>query len=504
MNFLLAIFPILAVLGLMLFWRWSGPRAGFSGWMCGLLIALAWFGMNGEVFLVSQLKGLLVTFNVLALLVPALYLYFLVDEVGGVKAIAQGLARRIADRGLLLVTLAWCFGGLVEGLSGYGLPIAIVAPMLVALGVPPLAAVIAPAVGHSWAVTFGGMGNIFQVLTGVTKMDAAALAPWSLAMITLACLGCGILCAGVLGELKRWKAVLGIGLGMTSVLALTVLVGLAPLGSILASVTGILLAAWLGRPRQGSAPTSGDNPRALPMALFAYGMVVVLLLFVSLVPTVSVFLNGITWAPLFPEVSTNNGWLTKAGPALTLRPFTHPGTLLLLSALLSYAVWRVRGQVAPGTWRAAVRRTFRSAVPVGLAVLAMVGLSALMEHSGMTMLLAQGLTSALGVFYPLVSPLVGVLGAFATGSNNSSNVLFAMMQKNVAQLLGVRPEILVSAQTAGGSLGSMLAPAKIMIGCSTTNQQMRVGEVLRRTILPGIGLGLAVGLLALGLAWLAG
>ena len=113
----------------------------------------------------------------------------------------------------------------------------------------------------------------------------------------------------------------------------------------------------------------------------------------------------------------------------------------------------------------------------------------------MTYLLAEGLSRLLVGGYPLVSPWVGILGAFATGSNNNSNVLFGSLQKNAAVLLGLNPDLLVAAQTAGGSLGSMLAPAKIIVGCSTVNQGGQEGRVLRQTVPLGLAIGLAVGLL---------
>jgi lactate permease len=96
-----------------------------------------------------------------------------------------------------------------------------------------------------------------------------------------------------------------------------------------------------------------------------------------------------------------------------------------------------------------------------------------------------------------VSPLVGVLGAFATGSNNNSNVLFGPLQASVSSLLGIDPRILLAAQTTGGALGSMIAPAKIIVGCSTVGLKGRDGEVLRRTLLYNLGICLLLGLVAL-------
>jgi lactate permease len=102
--------------------------------------------------------------------------------------------------------------------------------------------------------------------------------------------------------------------------------------------------------------------------------------------------------------------------------------------------------------------------------------------------------------YPVFTPVVGMIGSFATGSNTNSNVLFGLLQKEVAQLIAVSPIILLAAQTTGGALGSMIAPAKLAVGTSTTAMKGREGEVLRITLPIGIALALIIGLVA----WLIG
>jgi lactate permease len=212
-------------------------------------------------------------------------------------------------------------------------------------------------------------------------------------------------------------------------------------------------------------------------------------------------LHSLLYAPLwqtsFPEVSTLAGFVTPAGPGQAFRPLVHPGSAILLVALISYAAHRRAHLCAPGDLTAAARATWRSAAPSSLGIIATVGLSTLMEHAGMTQMLAEGLAALVGNVFPLVSPLVGILGAFATGSNNNSNVLFAPLQNSIAALLNISPLLLLSTQTAGGALGSMIAPAKLTVGCSTVGLKSREGDVLRRTLFYGLGIGLLLGVLAL-------
>jgi lactate permease len=144
----------------------------------------------------------------------------------------------------------------------------------------------------------------------------------------------------------------------------------------------------------------------------------------------------------------------------------------------------------------ALKSTIKGAVPAGLGTLFMIALSSLMEHTGMTLQIAGGLSRFMGMVYPAFSPLVGMVGAFATGSNTNSNVLFGPLQKGVADLLKVSPIILLAAQTVGGSLGSMIAPAKLAVGGSTSAEKGLEGQVLRITLPIGLVIALIVGVIA--------
>ncbi len=261
---LLAALPILVLLGLMIGPRWSAQKAGPVSWLAGVVIAALAFGLNPAVLWVSQARGILLSLFVLAVLWPALLLYNIVDRSGGIRAIAGGLEQAVGDRGLLLVLLAWAFSALLEGLAGFGLPIAIVSPMLVALGVQPVAAVAAVAVGHAWSVTFGDMGVIFQTLTGVVKMEPAVLAPAAALVLGVACLACGLGAARLLGQGRYWLHVLALGLLMAVVQYGLAVAGLTPLAALGAGLAGLLGGMLATRRRTTRANLS---PRAAAIAL---------------------------------------------------------------------------------------------------------------------------------------------------------------------------------------------------------------------------------------------
>jgi lactate permease len=199
----------------------------------------------------------------------------------------------------------------------------------------------------------------------------------------------------------------------------------------------------------------------------------------------------------FPVVQTGYGWVTPAGTGQTISVFGHAGALLAYVSLAAYLFYRRSGHYAPGVERRIVRQTIKSAVPSSIGILTMVGMAVAMENSGMTRVLAEGLSRAAGPIFPLVSPFIGLLGAFMTGSNTNSNVVFSAMQQQTAQLLAISVPIILAAQTTGGAVGSMLAPSKVIVGCSTAGLAGREGDVLKKSLLPGLLIAAVVGGLAL-------
>jgi lactate permease len=231
--------------------------------------------------------------------------------------------------------------------------------------------------------------------------------------------------------------------------------------------------------------------------LVSYGILVFSIIVVSVIKPLNQWLAGVRLVSQFPEVITNTGLVTAAGSGFIFKPFVHPGFWILVSAIMAAALLPRITRGGGTNIAEALKATWHSALPATLGTIFMIGLSTLMEHTGMTMQIAEGLSLAFGSVYPLMAPLVGTLGAFATGSNTNSNILFGLMQNGVALLLGISPVLLLAAQTTGGSLGSMIAPAKLAVGGSTNAMKGREGEVLRMTLPIGLGCTLIIGGLAL-------
>ena len=119
---------------------------------------------------------------------------------------------------------------------------------------------------------------------------------------------------------------------------------------------------------------------------------------------------------------------------------------------------------------------------IALGITSIVMMAVVMGHAGMTDTLAQGFSSAIGWFYPAVSPWIGALGAIMTGSNANSNLVFSALQLKTAEILGLPAAIILAAQTTGGALGSVAAPTKVIVGASTAGMEGREGEIMRKLL----------------------
>jgi lactate permease len=528
---------------------------------------VVFFGATPALLAYSQLKGLLLTFYVLYIIWMALVLYNVVNEAGAIAVIGRAISRLTGDRVMQLLILSWVFSAFLQGVAGFGVPIAVVAPLLIGMGFEPATAVVATAIGHSWSVTFGDIASSFQALIAATGLGGQELAPWSALFLALACFGCGLAAAHAHDGLKAlWHglpAILIIGSLMSGTQYLLATNGLWNLAGFVAGLVGLLVgggvaqlplyrsasatsrtiqssvreqserrlssrrrietkrAGLLRRPawlRYGSSlrsePTQPALPRkldgldatptadcvesrlGLPLALTPYLLLIVLVTAAELCGPLHEFLNSVVIKVRFPELRTVYGWVTEAGTGRTISIFGHAGALLAYTSVIGYLLYRRSGHYSARALQRITTNTVRSAVRSSIGIASLVGMALIMDHSGMTYFLAQGISRSVGAAFPFFSPLIGVLGAFMTGSNTNSNVIFAPLQKQAAELIGVSVFIILAAQTTGGSLGSMLAPAKIIVGCSTAGLAGREGEVLKKTLLPGLMIAAFVGVVA--------
>jgi lactate permease len=515
--------PLLVVLYLMIGRNWGGSKAGPVGYAAAIIISLLIFGTNVDLLLVALGRSILLALFVLYIIWMALLLYHVVNEAGAITVIGMELPRLASDRASQALLLGWVFGSFLQGASGFGVPAAVVAPLLVGLGFAATPAVVIALVGHAWAVTFGSLGSSFFSLMAATGEPGSELAAPSAGLLAIACFACGLAVLWEAGKgpavRRHWLQLVGVGLAMAGVQFGLAILGLWSLASFGAGIAGLAvmildfrfrildLDAWRDRFGRMSSPgkdSCGDAPPAaadrspsLFKAIVPYGIMTIIIVLGQLFfkePLGVIKLN-----PTFREVSTSFGWVTEAGPGRAISLLGHAGALLLYTSVLSFVWFKVKGTFGKDDdYRAwsIVKKTAKGSVKSTIGIFTLVAMAVTMQHAAMTQILAETLSAGTGPIFPFLSPFIGALGAFMTGSNTNSNVVFGGLQLETASALGLTAAIVLAAQTAGGAVGSLFAPAKVIVGCSTV-EGAEDGKVLRRAVAYGLSIVALIGAVTL-------
>ena len=497
-SWFLALLPVFVVLTLMVGAGWGGGRAGSAGCLVALLLALTVFGGGLDLALVAIGKSVLLAIDVLYIVWMALFFYNVTNEAGTVAYIGRSLPRLTADRAAQSLLISWVFVSLMQGVGGFGVPVAVVAPLLVGLGYTATQSVVMAALGHGWAVTFGSLGTSFVALTAVTGLPGEALAHDASLILGMACLISGALVvyvsAGWSGFLRSipMLAIVGAVMGLTQWWMASS--GMWTLGATSGALAGAAVAVLyvlspLQRGRAQRAPAEeGRGGRSLVLALAAYGILLAIAFSVNLIGPLEKLLDAVLIQIQFPAVATAFGWEVAAESGRAISIFGHPGAILFYAGLIAFFLYRAAGYFGSRhPWSVVWTKVRLSAMKSTISIFALVAMASLMTHTGMTQMIARGISETVGAeIYPLFAPFIGTLGAFMTGSNANSNVVFGALQQETATLLALSVPIVLAGQTAGASLGSVLAPAKIIVGCSTVGLGGQEGPVIRRMLILGL------------------
>ncbi len=503
LNWILALSPIVFVLVLMMAFRWSGGRAGALSWFIACAVAVAVFGGGLDLIASASIKGLWTTIFILYIIWGAMTLYNVVDIAGAFKIIADTFAKLTGgDKVLQLLVLGWAFPSFLQGVCGFGTCVAVASPLLVGLGFPPVVAAASALLGHSWAVTFGSLGSSYAALVSMTGLSPEGLALWSSIFLAIA----GVLVGGSICLLYR--GIRGLRHGLMAVLVIGGTMGATTLimanfitpyiASVVSGVAGMLVGGLvLPRSRWYRPDGEGEEIRgsSFHRAFAPYYILLLLVFGVYLTPAREI-LAQLRVGLAFPRVETSFGYVVEAvSPYAPISLLTTPGTLIFLSVFITVLFFSRAGMWQAGDGSRVLARVLRQAVPATVTVMTMSMMAVVMMDSGMTTLLAQGAAEFTRSAYPVVAPFVGLLGAFMTGSNTSSNILFGAFQRDVAIILGASSWIVSSLQTAGASIGNAVTPMNVALASGVTGIVGQEGDIIRKSMSYTLVITLILGLL---------
>lgn len=512
LSWTLALLPIVVLVVLLVVLRWTAPQAAAVGMFTAALVSFLVFRTPMDALAVAGAKGVWDAIFILAVVWPALLLYQVVNHAGGYDALRQGIARFSRNEVFVVIALGWVFTSFVQGIDGFGTPIVVVAPILVAFGMRPVYAVAIPIIAHIWAKLFGTLGvGWLATLQVVSLADPTKAAFASAGLIVIQVVFGGFTVVWMYGRWPAvrhaWPVILIISAiqgGGQMIVALYHPALAAFIPATVALVALYPLSRWrrFAEPAQGITvrPAMRDDrvelaedtqpPMGLIMAFLPYILLTVIALGVLTIKPIDAALERLTLALPFPQVTTGYGVQNAATTGYSpLAPFTHPGAFLVLAAGITWIVYGARGYFAKWAARneetpvGILRGTLADAVPASVPIIGFLMMAKLMDHSGQNQVLALGISAVAPAYaFAFMSNGIGALGAFMTSSSTSSNVLFAPLQQTLAHLNGLSETTIIAAQSAGGAIGNAIAPANVVLGASTAGISGREGDIIRKAL----------------------
>ena len=514
-----AVMPIVALLLLLVVQKWGVAQAAPVGLAIALFTGFTIFDAPLPLLAGELAKGIWSGMTVMAIVVPAILIFEVTNEAKAFDAFRRGMQKFSPNELLQVMTIGWAFASFLQGVSGFGVPVAIVAPLLVGMGVRPFWAVFIPVVGHAWANTFGTLAVAWEALVQQTALSGEPLlatAAWAAIFTGIMNIASGIVICWIYAG---WQ---GMRKGGLAILAFSTLhVGGQLLLSqynqvlcnFLVSSAGLVLAYLLGRfvyakpyrcqhskIMDRSIASDMEDATPLPLSLhqafLPYYILTGITLFVLLIPPVKTALSFLVVGLPFPETTTGFGFVNPALERYApITVFTHSGVFLTLSCLLGYCFFKNKNVLQPDSARNIASRTLDKAAPATIAVILLIAMSKVMGGTGQVLVLAQGTATVTGSYYALFSPFIGVLGAFMTSSNMASNILFGSFQNTMAELLQLTPAVILGAQTGGAAIGNVICPSNVLLGTTTAGILGREGELLQKLLPLGVTVAFICGII---------
>lgn len=509
MSFLVSITPILLLFVLMLGFKMAGHKSALITLVVTILLALfvaPYLDMVPERFKEASIYGVVwwgfvegvlkAIFPILIIILMAIYSYNILVESKEIEVVKAQFTSFTDDKGILVLMLVWGFGGLLEGMAGFGTAVAIPAAILIGLGFKPMFSALVALIGNTVATGFGAVGVPVTTLCNEVAPGGAASAEAICETSAFAVLQLSplfVILPFIILMLTDKKAiikniVLALWTGIISVLVQYICARYlgaetpAIIGSIAAIIAIIIYAKIFTKApekKEGAKNyTFAETFRAWSVYLF---ILIFILVSGALCPPVNDFLksNLVTKLPLPVIDSTFKfGWISNAGLMLFLGA-TIGGLIQGLSFKRLMVI---------------LAKTVVNLQKTVITIISLISLASVMNYCGMIAAIAAGLVAVTGSFYPFFAPLIGAIGTFVTGSDTSSNILFAKLQANVAGQLGMTGQStffgvegsetnwLVAANTTGATGGKMISPQSIAIATAACDMQGKDGEILRSAI----------------------
>jgi lactate permease len=516
---LVGFLPLVAFFVLLAGFKVKAHLAGLASLLVAFLVAVFAMHMPAGLALLSATQGAVFgAFPVFWIVVMAVWLYQVTVLSGRFEDL-----RRIFDTigggdvRIQAVLIAFCFGGLLEALAGFGAPVAITATMLLALGLKPLKAAVTVLIANTAPVAFGAIAIPITTAASLTGLDANHIGAVVGRQTPLLALFVPLLLLFIIdgrrGLKELWIPALATGLSFSLAQFLCANYFSYELTDIVASLVGlgvavVVLKFWqnpqrialadearlrLEAPARETASTANTltASRTL-MALLPYILVIVLFGIAKL------WTLGVNVPKALASTDLKVRWpgldghlLTAAGTPSTSTVYSFqwlssPGTLLLITGLIVALIYSLntdsgRFRLSMGDAVAEIGRTIWRMRTAGMTIICVLALAYVMNFSGQTVSIGTWLAGT-GGFFAFLSPILGWIGTAVTGSDTSANALFAKLQQAAAHEAGIDPNLLVAANTTGGVVGKLVSPQNLAIAATTVGMEGKESEIFKKVV----------------------
>jgi L-lactate transport len=540
LSFLVGFIPIIVVLVLLGIVRRPAWEAALVGLVVALLIAIFVWGTPINIAASSTLNGMVFALlPVMWIVWNAMWLYNTAVRSGKFEMFRRWMVYNVPpDKRILMLIIGFSFGALMEGVAGFGTPVAIGSALLIALGFPVIEAVTVTLIFNTTPVAFGALGAPVITLASVTGIKSTLLAamigrqlPFFALILPFYAM---VFYAGFRSLRTIWPVALvaGVTFAFTQFFVSN-FVG-PELPDVLASLVSlicVIVFVQFWRPRDledyratfgtdvpaavtgGSAigergvpvPAERNSPQGVKpsaseavLAWLPWVLVSIVVIAWTYLKVPTLLAQSIKWPGLHNQVFLT--LYNKPYAALyNFQPF-GTGTAILVTVILTTIVFIAVGS-SPTIILEALGDTWRQLRKAILTVMLIIGLAYLYNYSGMAYTLGLAISKVGGIF-PFFSVFLGWIACFLSGSDTSSNALFGNLQVVAARQLGLSPVLMAATNSSGAVMSKMISPQNVTTGVSTTTLAGKEGLIIRRTFFHSLALATLLGLLVMGQQYL--
>ena len=485
----LALIPVLLLIVLLGVLKVSGDKSAFITLVATVFIGIWGFNYPLSDTGLSILFGIVkAVFPILIIIIMAIFSYRVLVHTSKMEIIKSQFTSISSDKCIQVLLLTWGFGGLLEGMAGFGTAVAIPAAILISLGFQPIFAAVVSLIANSVATGFGAVGTPVIVLSkqaGIEYIQTLSVEiVWQLSPLMFIIPFILLFMTDSSSKLIPRHLLLSGIVGAVSIIVQYMAARYmgpetpAILGSIASILVIIAFARLMPKDKNAEAVEKEHfSTKSIVKAWSVYGLILFLIIMTSpILPFRSVLASALQTVWSFPIFDMSSG--VKETQVVTISWLVDTGILLFVGSMLGGLI---QGASLKELFKL-LAKVARQQIKTVITVCSLIALSSIMDFSGMIAVLGGALAITTGAFYPLFAPTVGCLGTFLTGSDTSSNILFGKLQASVAGATGADPSWLAAANTAGATGGKIISPQSITIATSACGQQGEEGTIMKKAI----------------------